>query len=361
MKIIVITQRLYLPYFYGGAEVAVHELCLGLTRCGDDPRVVSARYRRSPGAASRWLFSVVARRRPFATDGLMGYPVFRGSCELPALRKLLQSEKPDAVAVNGWYALQTALELREWQIPTALHLHNVSEFEDFNYADPNLDGVQFVSASRFIADRFVERFGKRSTVILNIINPERYRVPYSGDKILFINPRPVKGVAVALELAKRLPELPFLFVDAWNGWGREREWQEKAHSLSNIEWRRSTTDMRTVYREAKVLIVPSQCEEGWGRVVSEAQVSGIPVIASARGALPEAVGPGGVVLPHDDVEAWHSEVADLYHNDERRLALSAQAIAHANRPEIQPKVIINQYRDFIADLAKGAADALSLF
>ena len=54
-------------------------------------------------------------------------------------------------------------------------------------------------------------------------------------------------------------------------------------------------DMRSVYRDTKVLLVPSQWLETWGRVATEAQFSGIPVLASRSGALPEAVGPGGIL------------------------------------------------------------------
>src|SRR5262249_21620774 len=62
--------------------------------------------------------------------------------------------------------------------------------------------------------------------------------------------------------------------------------------------RERTDDMRTVYCDTRILLVPSQWEdETWGRVVSEAQLSGIPVITSDRGGLPESVGPGGIVLP----------------------------------------------------------------
>jgi glycosyltransferase involved in cell wall biosynthesis len=51
-------------------------------------------------------------------------------------------------------------------------------------------------------------------------------------------------------------------------------------------------------------LVPSRWKESWGRVVSEAQISGIPVLASDHGGLPESVGEGGFLLPPDEVDAW---------------------------------------------------------
>ncbi len=63
--------------------------------------------------------------------------------------------------------------------------------------------------------------------------------------------------------------------------------------------------MKQVYRSAKLILMPSMWEEAWGRVATEAQFSGIPVIASNRGGLPESVGPGGVLLdPDGPLEPW---------------------------------------------------------
>src|SRR3546814_2686176 len=88
--------------------------------------------------------------------------------------------------------------------------------------------------------------------------------------------------------------IPFCFVE---GWPMNRE--EKAAldarvaAHPNLRLQARTHDMREVYRRTHTLLVPSQWEEAWGRVVTEAQFSGIPALASDRSGLPEAVGPGG--------------------------------------------------------------------
>jgi glycosyltransferase involved in cell wall biosynthesis len=64
------------------------------------------------------------------------------------------------------------------------------------------------------------------------------------------------------------------------------------------------------YRHFDVLAVPSVPTPGWieqfGRVVVEAQASGIPVVASASGALPDVVGDDGLLVPAGDAEALRS-------------------------------------------------------
>jgi glycosyltransferase involved in cell wall biosynthesis len=62
-----------------------------------------------------------------------------------------------------------------------------------------------------------------------------------------------------------------------------------------------------VYAEFDVLAVPSIPLPSWveqfGRVVVEAQASGVPVIASASGALPDVVGDRGLLVPPNDARA----------------------------------------------------------
>jgi glycosyltransferase involved in cell wall biosynthesis len=62
-------------------------------------------------------------------------------------------------------------------------------------------------------------------------------------------------------------------------------------------------DMPRLYMRAAAVLYPS-LYEGFGLPVVEAQAVGTPVLFSDVGSLTELKGPGAVVLPVDDLEAW---------------------------------------------------------
>jgi glycosyltransferase involved in cell wall biosynthesis len=122
------------------------------------------------------------------------------------------------------------------------------------------------------------------------------------------------------------------------GLGERARLQRRLRRLGNIVLRDPAADMRAVYRQTRILLVPSQWEaETWGRVVTEAQFSGIPVVASNRGGLPESVGPGGVVLEYDQpAPLWAEAIRRLWVDGDWYRGLSQAALDHSARPAIDP-------------------------
>ena len=88
--------------------------------------------------------------------------------------------------------------------------------------------------------------------------------------------------------------------------------------------------MRRVYARTRVLLIPSIWEEGFGRVVVEAQVSGIPSVASNRAGIPEAVGNAGILLsPDEPVRVWADAVRGVWSDSVQRAQLSGRARVRA--------------------------------
>ena len=75
------------------------------------------------------------------------------------------------------------------------------------------------------------------------------------------------------------------------------------------------------YLTADVLAFPS-LYEGFGIPALEAMYAGLPVVVSDRAALPEVVGPAGLVVPADDVPAWERALSSLLRPSQPGLAES---------------------------------------
>jgi len=94
-------------------------------------------------------------------------------------------------------------------------------------------------------------------------------------------------------------------------------------------------DIPSTYHRFDVLAVPSIPTPGWieqfGRVVVEAQASGVPVVASDSGALPDVVGDEGLLVPAGDADALHAALARVLDEPELWTKLREAGIAGAVR------------------------------
>ena len=150
---------------------------------------------------------------------------------------------------------------------------------------------------------------------------------------------------LAIQLAEKCPEIPFSFVESWALDPSNRTaLHKRIDHLPNVTLRSRTSDMRSVYSEARVVLMPSQWEEAWGRIASEAHFSGIPVLASRTGGLPESVGPGGILVAKDaPVECWAIHLRRLWTDEAFYRKMSNAALAYAGRPELNTDIQIGAF------------------
>jgi len=155
--------------------------------------------------------------------------------------------------------------------------------------------------------------------------------PATRPFITYINPIQIKGRDVFFALARDMLDEKFLVVE---NWGVHPLTRQVLAAYPNVtSWPRQT-DMTVVWAQTRLLIVPSQVPEAFGRVAPEAQVEGIPVIASRLGGLIEAVGDGGVLVEdYADPRAWVHTIDRVI--DDRGLyqKLSDKARRHPTRFE----------------------------
>lgn len=79
-------------------------------------------------------------------------------------------------------------------------------------------------------------------------------------------------------------------------------------------------EFRRQYARASIAVVPS-LYEGFGLPAGEAMASGLPVISTTGGALPEVVGDAGLLVPPGDTEALRRAITDLLDHPDRAAAL----------------------------------------
>lgn len=169
------------------------------------------------------------------------------------------------------------------------------------------DTDRVLTNSRYVARHYQERIGLNSTALPSPILWSDVLGPEATRRFLtFVNPSLHKGAALFVRLADMLgrarPDIPILVVQSGDAAAR-------LGAIDGLDLTRYAQivvsppipDARDLYGLTRLLLVPSVFHEPFGRVAAEAMINGIPALVSDRGALPETVDDGGVVLP---VPAW---------------------------------------------------------
>ncbi len=94
-------------------------------------------------------------------------------------------------------------------------------------------------------------------------------------------------------------------------------------------------EVAKIYRSFDVLVVPSLETKSWveqfGRVAVEAMASGVPVLASKSGALPDVVGDAGLLVTPGSVDAWCAAMNAVAADPALRAKMCDTGIAHAGQ------------------------------
>jgi glycosyltransferase involved in cell wall biosynthesis len=334
MRILIVLDNPYIPQYSGGVEASTHELALELKARGHSVAVLCKLV--NEGLTG---LLVRARRRlsgkTYAGDRMLGYPVYRAWDVLGAIDSLVTDFSPDVALIQNWSPVRIGEALMKRDVPVAVYLRNVIiELLDGDLR--SLSGVRFIANSVFTAKRYQELYGIEAFPLPPLFQPELYTGRRDPRNVTFINPHPKKGSHLAFAVAALCPDIPFHFVQSWTL--SEDDYaliRAKLKELPNLTFQERTRNMKKVYSRAKIVLAPSKCEEAWGRVASEAQFSGIPVVASDIGGLPEAVGPGGVLLdPEGSAEVWAEAVRRLWTDNAYYREKSDAALVYSRRPEI---------------------------
>lgn len=182
----------------------------------------------------------------------------------------------------------------------------------------------------------------RSITVRPPVDPQDYRTS-PGEKVTLVNLWADKGSHILYHCAKALPDVEFLGV--LGGYG-----DQVIEAHPNVELMHQTADMREVYGQTRVLLMPS-AYESWGRCAVEAAVSGIPTIAHPTPGLSESLGEAGTFVDRNDPDAWVEAVKRLL-GRRRWIAAHVATLRRAEELERKRRRDLDVWVDSIALLEK---------
>jgi len=353
VKLLLITA-LYAPYRVGGGELSAQSLAEGMRESGHTPIVLTCD--RRPGIrvgavngvkvyyiGLKNVYWPYGEKRPGPLIRAIWHAVDRYNPWMErAVDRVLEFERPSVVSTqiiagfscSVWHAVKRrGLPLFHTLRDYSLMCPKATMFKSRKncvgqcrtcraYTAPSralsarVDGV--IGISRYILERHIAAgyfpAARERHVIYNGV-PAPSRAACSrrgGDEPLRLGYvgrlDPTKGIGLLVDAVRHWPPSQCRLVVAGRGTA-DYEGALRRRAPANTEFL-GFVDPDEVYRRIDVLVVPSLWDEPFGRIVAEAYMHGIPVIAADRGGLPELVehGKTGFIYPSHSASALREAI-----------------------------------------------------
>jgi len=295
---------------------------------------------------------------------------FEGDQFMFLLEHVLGEFGPDLLVTYGSHPVvhEAMRRARERGTVTVFALHN------YGYDDPSLfaHADHVTTCSPYLAEHYRQSLGLRSTPLEPAIEWDDVEAPDDMRRfVTFVNPSPHKGSMLFARLADMLgserPDIPMLVVQSASTAGA-------LNAILGLDFGKypqimaapATPRAADFFALTRILLVPSVFAEPFGRIAAEALINGVPPLVSDRGALPQTVGAGGLVLPlpawltperqelpsKEEAQPWFEAVCELWDNPARYEEASKVARATAEQ-HYHERVMRKRYRDYFESLGPG--------
>ncbi|MCK6622843.1 MAG: glycosyltransferase family 4 protein [Calditrichaceae bacterium] len=288
---------------------------------------------------------------PIGYSWILPYDVFTGfKKDRKMLLKKIREINPDIIHVHGTET-PYAISAVESGYPHLISLQGIiSRLVELNpsYRNKKLAmlekevirrGENFVAKTDFI-QRLVQEMNPTAIIypIDNIVNPAFFRVSRNGiaqKRIVFAGSiSPAKGAKeTLLAFAEFSNEFPDYQLDLIGGGSPQYISELKAvastYNISDkIHWHGFIThqQMAEVFSKAKILVFPSQMDTS-PNIVAEAMVSGLPVIATRVGGIPDMISHNqtGYLIEKPDHRLIYAALKTVLENDDLYRQISEKA------------------------------------
>jgi len=311
---------------------------------------LAARTERSPlRRPTGWLERLPGRSvAPLDVDGRAHV-----SSPIPqnALGTLIDEFAPDVVVGNSlerlaWRRVQRICARR--QVPSVLYVRETDSLRHLDHGE--VPDLLLANAESLCAA--LQQLGHTCHFVPSVIDIDATATESTRQVALAINPIASRGADLIWRVAAAVPEIPIVVQESWPLTGEELASVERqVAELPQVEFRRSAPPGPQLYGDARILLVPYLVDNR-PRVITEAQANGIPVLAADVPALREAIGEGGAVVAVDDAAAWARELRSLWNDRDRYERLTAAALAHSQRPDIDPAAIARRFESLVEGLLR---------
>lgn len=269
------------PPFPGGAERLAFNLARDLMRRGHEVRAATS-YERAQcfdGPHVAWRDIGIGERHAQGAE---------------QVQRLLEQYEPALIVTHHLFAYEFEAELVAYGAPVVQLVLNTRRLESAALAVYISQWVRDTLGDAHDGDLVV-----RPPAFDDVIAPEH------SSAVGFIKPYPHKGATLVYEIARLMPERPFVVLRG--------EWQTLEvmpdDDLANVTFVEPVDDMRDFYSLVDLVIMPSESEDA-GTVGQECALNRIPCLSTPVGGLAET-NAGGVLIDSREAWVWAHEIRRL--------------------------------------------------